>query len=416
MAVEPIYGLVDTAIVGHLGRGPLGGLAIALTALNVGIYSAGFLSMVTAQRVAFRLGRGDPAAAARTVVSAYWLAAGIGLGLAVVAFTGARPIAGALGADALVVDHAVTYLRVSAIGIPFQLFVLAGNGHRRGMADTRTPLRILVVANVVNVVLELLFVPVFGLGVAGSALGTVVAQVVSGTWFLLLSAGLIGPRRLPCRADLVDLMRSGGVIVVRTVALLAALTAATAVAARLDTAKLGGHQIGIQVFFLLALTLDALAVPAATFVADALGRGDLEGAAQVARSSLRLSLLASLVTGAFAVLGAPFLPRLFSADGAVRSAATVALLLCGAAQPLAALAFCFDGILLGAGDFAILRRSMLLALIPFALPAAATLLWPQLGIAGVWAAISLWLASRAGLLACRWRSGRWLPTPSPSTA
>jgi putative MATE family efflux protein len=414
MAVEPIYGLVDTAIVGHLGKGPLGGLAVALGALNLGIYGASFLSMVTAQRVAFRLGGGDRDGAARTAVSAYWLAAGIGLVLAAIAAIGARPVATAFGAEPLVVGHAVTYLRWSAIGIPFQLFVLAGNGHRRGMADTRTPLRILVVANVINVVLEVLFVPVLDLGVAGSALGTVVAQVVSGLWFVVLSARVVEHRILPARADVLDLLRSGGVIVIRTLALLAALTSATAVAARLGAARLGGHQIGVQVFFLLALSLDALAVPAATFVADALGRGDLDDARRVAGRCLRLSLLASLATGAFATVGAPFLPRLFSDDPGVRSAATVALLLCGLAQPLAAAAFCFDGILLGAGDFAHLRQTMLIALVPFAAPAIATLVWPQLGLWGIWSAIAVWLGARAALLARRWTSGRWLPAPSPA--
>jgi putative MATE family efflux protein len=364
--------------------------------------------------VAFRLGAGDREGAARTAVSAYWLAAGIGSVLAVVAVVLARPIAGALGADALVVGHAVTYLRWAAIGIPFQLFVLAGNGHRRGMADTKTPLRILVLANVINVLLEVLFVPILDLGLPGSALGTVVAQIVSGLWFVLLSAGVVERRILPARDDVIDLLRSGGVIVIRTLALLAALTAATAVAARLSAAKLGGHQIGVQVFFLLALSLDALAVPAATFVADALGRGDLDDARRVAARCLRLSLLASVVTGACATIGAPFLPRLFSDDAGVRSAATVALLLCGLTQPLAAAAFCFDGILLGAGDFAHLRQSMILALVPFALPAVATLVWPRLGIAGVWAALGLWLAARAALLAHRWTSGRWLPAATPA--
>jgi putative MATE family efflux protein len=419
LAVEPVYGLVDTAIVGRLGRSDLGGLAVALTALNLGVYGAGFLAMVTSQRVAFRGGGGDRAGAARTVVAAYWLALGLGLGLAAVALLAARPLAAALGAEGVVLDRAVTYLRWAAPGLAFQLCVLAGNGHRRGLADTRTPLRILVVANVVNVVLELVLVHGLDLGVAGSALGTTVAQVLSGTWFLLGSARLIrsaGVGWVPRADDLLDLGRGGSVVVVRTLALLAALTASTAVAARLGEAQLGGHQVGIQVFFLLALSLDALAVPAATFVADALGRDDLPAARLVAARCLRLSLLASAVTGTATVAAAPFLPRLFSDDADVRRSATVAVLLCGLFQPLAALAFALDGVLLGAGDFAALRRAMLLALVPFALPALVTVWarWP--GIAGVWLALGSWLAARAVLLSRRWRRtfpATLRPTPAP---
>jgi putative MATE family efflux protein len=412
LAVEPVYGLVDTAIVGRLGRSELGGLAVALTALNLGVYGAGFLAMVTSQRVAFRTGGGDRAGAARTAVAAYWLATGIGLVLATVAVVGARPVAAALGAEGLVLDRAVTYLRWAALGLPFHLCVLAGNGHRRGLADVRTSLRILVVANVVNVVLEVVLVYGLHLGMAGSALGTSCAQVLSGTWFLVGSARLVRAAEvswLPKAADLLDLLRGGSVVVVRTLALLAALTAATSVAARLGEAELGGHQVGVQVFFLLALSLDALAVPAATFVADALGRADVEGARVVAARCVRLSLVASAVTGAVTVAAAPFLPRLFSDDPGVRRSATVAVLLCGLAQPLAALAFAFDGVLLGAGDFAALRRAMLVALVPFAVPALFTLWarWP--GVAGIWVALAAWLGARAGQLALRWRSNAWLP-------
>ncbi len=406
LAVEPVYGLVDTAIVGRLGRSELGGLAVALTALNLGVYGAGFLASVTSQRVAFRTGAGDRASAARTVVAAYWLALGIGFGLAAVALLAARPLAAALGAEGLVLERAATYLRWAAVGLPFQLCVLAGNGHRRGLADVRTSLRILVAANVVNVVLEVVLVYGLDMGVAGSALGTTMAQVLSGTWFLAGSARLVRAadvRWLPRRGDLQDLVSGGSVVVVRTLALLAALTAATAVAARLGEGELGGHQIGVQVFFLLALSLDALAVPAATFVADALGRADASAARLVADRCIRLSLLASVVTGGVTVAAAPFLPRLFSDDLDVRRSATVAVLLCGLFQPLAALSFAYDGILLGAGEFEALRRAMLLALAAFAAPALLTLWlrWP--GIAGVWLALGCWLAARAGLLSRRWR-------------
>ena len=417
LAVEPVYGLVDTAIVGRLGRSELGGLAVALTALNLGVYGAGFLAMVTSQRVAFRTGGGDRVGAARAAVAAYWLALGIGIVLAGILLLAARPLASALGADGLVLDRATTYLRFAAPGLPFQLCVLAGNGHRRGLADTRTSLRILVVANVVNVALELAFVYGLGLGMAGSALGTTFAQVLSGLWFLAGSARLVaaaGVAWRPRADDVVDLVRGGSVIVGRTLALLAALTLATALAARLGEAPLAGHQVGVQVFFLLALCLDALAVPAATFVAEALGQVDGDAARRVARRCVRLSFLASLVTGGVTVAVAPVLPLLFTDDPDVRGAATVALVACGLFQPLAGLAFAFDGVLLGAGDFAALRRAMLLALVPFAVPAALTLWlrWP--GIAGVWLALGCWLGGRAYLLGRRWRSGAWLPAAAPS--
>ena len=167
-------------------------------------------------------------------------------------------------------------------------------------------------------------------------------------------------------------------------------------------------------FFLLALCLDALAVPAATFVAEALGQVDRDAARLVAARCVRLSVLASVATGAVTVAVAPLLPRLFSDEPDVRRAATVALIACGLFQPFAGQAFAFDGVLLGAGDFVALRRAMLLALVPFAVPAALTLWlrWP--GIAGVWLALGCWLAARAFLLGRRWRAESWLPATAPT--
>jgi len=405
LIVEPLYNLTDTAIVGHLGRTPLGGLALATTVLNLIGWTSGFLQMATTSQVAFRRGQDDPDAASAAAVTGYVVALALGVAVAVLVAVAGPPLSHLLGGHGRVQADASTYLRISALGMPFLLLTLAGTGHLQGGEDTRTPLRIVLVANAANVALELLLVYGAGLGIAGSAWGTVVAQAVAATLFL--RAGFrrtARPVPRPRTSEYLVLVRNGFALVVRTIALGAALVASTAIAAQIGPATLAGHQITLQVWTLLALTLDALAVPAQVYVGTALGRADVADAAAIGRRCLRIGLLVSGVVAALTMALSPVLPYLFTGDADVRAVATTGLLWCGAQQPFAATAFVLDGLLLGAADYTTLRRAMLLALIAFAPLAAATLAHHQLGITGIWLALTCWLAARCALLGARWRT------------
>lgn len=408
LIIEPLYGVTDTAIVGHLGRAPLGGLALAATVLNLLGWTFGFLQMTTTSEVAYRRGRSDHPGVTEAVVAAYVVAVALGLLVALVVATAGPELTRLLGGHGAIQRNATTYLRISAIGMPFLLLTLAGTGHAQGHEDTRSPLLIVLIANIVNVVLEVTLVYGAHLGVAGSAWGTVVAQVIGAAMFVVVSRRrLATPATAPRRAEYLVLVRNGGALVIRTIALGAALAASTAIAAHVGTATLGAHQIALQVWLLLALSLDALAVPAQVYVGTALGRVDVDDAVGIGARCLRLGLATSVVVGVVTMALAPVLPYVFTDDPGVRSRAAVALLWCGAQQPFAAVAFVLDGLLLGAGDYGALRRAMLFALLAFAPFAVATLAHPQLGITGIWLALTCWLAARAVLLGVRWASRTW---------
>ena len=403
LIVEPLYNLTDTAIVGHLGRAQLGGLALATTVLNLLGWTSAFLQMATTSRVAFRRGREDAAAATQAAIAGYVVSLALGAFVAILVGVAGPPLAHLLGGHGAIQHNATTYLQISAVGMPFLLLTLAGTGHLQGEEDTRTPLRIVLVANLVNVALELLLVYGAHLGIAGSAWGTVIAQVVAASLFVKASAKRTArPIQRPPLSDYLELMRDGLALVIRTVALGAALVASTAIAAQIGPATLAGHQIALQMWILLALSLDALAVPAQVYVSSALGRDDRATAAAIGRRCLLIGLLVSVAVAAATMGLAPALPYLFSSDGSVRSVATVGLLLCGALQPFAAIAFVLDGLLLGAAAYATLRTAMLLALVAFAPMAVATLADHHLGIAGIWLGLTCWLAARCALLGRRW--------------
>src|SRR5437588_5021119 len=358
LVVEPLYVLADTAIVGHLGTAPLGALALAGIVLNTVLWACNFLQWGTTARVAFLTGRQDRQGAAASATQALWLGAALGTVLALAVAALARPLAAGLGGTGAIQDQAVTYLRISAIGMPAVLIAVVGQGHLRGLSDTKTPFLVVLVANVLNVVLELLFVYAFHWGIAGSAWGTVVAQLLAAAWFLAIVGRLVsraGARLRPVLSEMRYLLGAGGHLVVRTSALLAALVAATSVAARVGPTTLAAHQIAYQMLIFLALAMDALALSVQAIVGTQLGATDVDGARTTSTRSLRLGFMAAAVLGVAVVATSPVLPHIFTSDPNVVDEATVALLFVGVMQLPGAATYVLDGVLMGGADFAYVK-------------------------------------------------------------
>lgn len=397
LAVEPVYVLVDTAIVGQLGTDQLAGLAIAATVLSFVFAGANFLTYGTTERVARRLGAGDDAAAANVGVQAMWLSLIFGVPAAPLLFFGAGPLTGAFGAGDEVLEHAETYLSLSAIGVPFFLITLAAQGVLRGGSNYTTPLWVLLGANVANLVIELVFVFVLDMGVAGSALSTVIAQAGAGlvfVWILRPQLARATVRR-PDLDGMRPLMSAGKYLLLRVGSMLVVFGGSTAIAARIDKVTLAAHQIANSLFIFLALVLDALAVPAQTIVAEELGKDDVPTARHVADRSVRLSLWSGLGLAVLLAALAPLLPHLFSDDGDVVARATSALWWLAVMLLPGAVAFAHDGILIGAGDYRFLGRAAFAYLAAVAPIAVLVLAVPSLGIAGIWGGLLVWMVIRA---------------------
>ena len=416
LAIEPLYVLVDTAIVGRLGTVPLGGLAVASVVLAGLLPVFNFLSYGTTARVAFLTGRGDHQGAGAVAAQGLWLCVLIGVPLAIGLAAAAGPLVSAVGGEGEIAAAARTYLRISTAGIPFVLVAFVAHGYLRGVADTRTPLVVTLAANVVNTVLELVLVYGFDFGVAGSAWGTVVAQVGAAAWFLaLLAPRLLAAEtgRRPVGTEIRRLLVAGRHLFLRTAALFSALALATAVAARINPATLGGHQITVQVHFFLALVLDSLAIPGQILVGTALGAGDAVEARAVSERLLRVGAVAGVAVGLVLAAASSVLPQLFSEDPAVIERARTAMLIAAVVQVPAAIAFVLDGVLIGASDFRFLQWSTVIGLVVFCPFAVVVHLHKSLGIAGLWVGLLAWMTGRAVANWFRYRHDRWLSAASP---
>jgi putative MATE family efflux protein len=407
LAAEPLYVLVDTAIVGHLGTPQLASLAIAATVMTTAFTVFNFLTYGTTAQVARLHGADRADEAAHLGAQAQWLSLIVGAVLLVSLAALARPLVVLMGGEGEVADGATTYLRIAALGAPAFMLASAGQGYLRGIADLATPLKILVAAHLVNVVLEVLFVYGFGWGLAGSAWGTVIAQLGMGAAFLAVQ--LRAGWQRPVLARMRSLMRIGSEIAVRTTALLGAFLVASAVLARIGPASLGAHQIAFQLFVFLALVLDALAIAAQVMVGRMLGAGDAAGARAAAGRMIAWSVALGAAFGVVLLAVGDVVPRLFTGDDAVVERAQEIWWLFAAMMPLNGAVFALDGILIGAGDTRFLMWGMLAAAAVY-IPVALLALANDWGILGVWFGLAGLIAVRLATCGARFATERWVRT------
>ncbi|MGW1813250.1 MATE family efflux transporter [Streptomyces sp. NPDC002125] len=412
LVAEPLFVIVDSAIIGHLGTPQLAGLGVAAALLTTAVSIFVFLAYATTAAVARRVGAGDLASAIRQGMDGIWLA--LLIGAAVVAAT--LPLAPWLveifGASDTAAPYAITYLRISSLGIPAMLVVLAATGVLRGLQDTRTPLYVAIGGFAANGALNAALVYGAGLGIAGSAWGTVIAQAGMALAYLVVvvrGARRHGASLRPDAAGIRASAQAGVPLLVRTLSLRAVLMIATAVAARLGDTDIAAHQIILSLWSLAAFALDAIAIAGQAIIGRYLGANDAKGAREACRRMVQWGIASGVVLGLLIVLARPLFIPLFTSDDSVQDTLLPALLVVALSQPIAGVVFVLDGVLMGAGDGRYLAWAMILTLAVFA-PVA--LLVPSFGggLTTLWWAMTLMMAVRLLTLWMRMRSGRWIVT------
>jgi putative MATE family efflux protein len=421
LIAEPVFLLADSAIIGHLGTTELAGLGIAGAALATAAGLFVFLAYGTTAVVSRALGAGSERDAVSAGLDGVWLAAALGLAGGAIAFVAAEPICAAFGPSPPVLAAATIYLRISALGLPAMLLVLATTGILRGLQDTRTPLIVTTAACTGNVVLNLALVYGAGLGIAGSAWGTVIAQSAMAL-ALLVVVGRAGHRlRAPLRPHprrIARAARDGVPLLVRTLALRGVLLLATWAAAALGDVPLAAYQVTSTIWTFLTFALDALAIAGQALVGRALGAGDVAGARAMTGVMTRWGLLCGAALGVLVLATHTVLPALFTPDPRTAAALAAGLVVIALCQPISGVAFVLDGVLIGAGDarwLAIAQTGLLVAYAPLALAvhhAAPTLAaaGDRVAVATLWAAFVAFMGLRAVLLVRRARSDAWLVT------
>ena len=406
LVASPIFVMIDSSMVGHLGADPLAALSLASSILTTAVGLFVFLTYATTATTARHFGAGRRREGLKAGLDGIWLAALIGVAVAGVAMLFAPQIVAAMGAKASVATNAVAYLRMVLPGLPGMLVVLAATGTLRGLLDTRTPFIVALVGAVLNTLLNAFFLYVVGLGVAGSGLGTALAE-------LSMGAALVAPIARAAHAEQVSLrprldglrasMGEGLGLFVRNISLRVAILSTVWAATALGATALASYQVVNALWGVCSFGLDALAIAAQALIGQALGRaaearrrGDEAALAQedeaisrILRRCMGWTLGVGVAVGLVVAGGAKWLPWFFTSDAPVRELAFWPLLAMAASLPLVAVAFLYDGILMGAGDGRYLAVAGVINLVPY-LPAILLLVNAHEGLSDNTALMLLW--------------------------
>lgn len=413
LIAEPIFLLTDTAMVGHLGADALGSLAIASTILQTVLGLMVFLAYATTPRVAKRMGAGDTRGAVGAGFDGIWLALATSVILLAVGLPLLSTAIAAFGPSPAIAAGAQSYLAISWWGLPFMLVVIAATGLLRGLQDTRTPLVVAALGCVANIGLNALFIYGLGMGVAGSALGTVIAQAGMCAVYVLIA--LRAARRFhasfrPDWAGVLTSAKTSGWLLLRNASLRASLIILVVLATALGTTQLAAIQVAQSIFFALALALDSLAIAGQALIGLQLGAKAVDVVAAINRRLIAWGIGFGIVVGLILIAGSGLIPYAFSSDPGVIAVLTGLLPILAVSMPVAGYVFVLDGVLMGAEDARYLALAQLVAVIGYVL-----LLGPITGLVsgaqGLWAAFCLgFVGLRAITLGWRVRNHRWIRT------
>ena len=371
-----------------------------------------FLAYGTTSAVARLLGAGEHRRAAHQAVQSLWLAAIVGLGLLVAGLVFGPALIGALGGEGEVAANAEVYLRISMFGVPAMLIALAGVGYLRGLQDTARPFYVALGTALLNLVIELVLIYGFDQGIGASALSTVIAQWVAAAVFVTWIRTAVSAHHVTLRpnpAVIRELAGDGFDLVVRTAALRGSLTVTLAVAARIGDDDLAAHQIAFEIWNLMALTLDAIAIAAQAMIGRELGAGAVGRARALGRRMTQWGVVAGVGLGLVLLATSPLLPHVFTEDEAVLGLASFLLLHVAVSQPVAGVVFALDGVLIGAGDLRYLAWAMWAAAVVL-IVGGLLVLRLDAGIGWLWVALHAWIITRAITLLARFRGESWQVT------
>lgn len=415
LIAEPLFLLADSAIVGHLGVPQLAGVGLASTLLHTAVGLMVFLAYSTTPAVARAIGDGKLNKALGAGRDGVWLALLLGTVLAVAGFLAAEPLVGLLGANGEVRAFAVDYLRWSMPGLVAMLLIFAGTGVLRGLQDTRTPLVVATAGFALNIALNVVLVYGLHLSVAGSAIGTSIAQWAMAAVYLVMvgrNARRHGVSLRPDWRGIRTMTTVGSWLMLRTLSLRLAILATILVVTSQGPVNLAAHQLAMTIFSFLAFALDALAIAAQALIGKELGASHPARARELTSTMIRWGVGFGVVTGALLAVAAPWAGFLFTPDAGVQSSLTAALWVLAVGQPLAGYVFVLDGVLIGAGDARYLAIAGVVNLAVYLPLLAAVHLTRPDGAAGLvwlWAAFALgYMLARGVTLGLRARTDKWM--------
>ncbi|KAH9736762.1 protein DETOXIFICATION 44 [Citrus sinensis] len=441
LAADPIASLIDTAFVGHLvddaindlfggfelrkgfaflfvGSVELAAVGVSISVFNLvsKLFNVPLLNITTsfvAEEQAVKSQGSDDGSSQidhgveqqgkkllPSISTSLALAAGIGIAEALALSFGSGFLMNIMGIPACVL-YAYDRAEQSSVSCVFA-------GSRTLPECTITQARCEGAGNLLNAILDPILIFFFHFGIGGAAIATVISEYLIAfilIWklsdnVLLMSPDIDGRR-------VVHYLKSGGLLIGRTIAVLLTMTLATSMAAREGPIPMAGYQICVEVWLTLSLLSDALALAGQALLAAGYSQGNYEQARQVVFRLLQIGLVTGISLATLLFLGFGPFSHLFSTDSEVLAIAWSGLLFVAGSQPMNALAFVLDGLYYGVSDFEYAAYSMVL--VGLTSSAFIFVTAPIFGLAGVWAGLFLFMTLRVlfGIWRLGTKSGPW---------
>lgn len=398
--LDAVMLLVDVAIIGRLGTGPLGAVGLSTLLFMFSNLFFNFLTVVTTSAVANAAAEGDTEEVSKSTARGMFVGLCCGVLLVGLLYTYSPLLMTLLGTTPETSRLAVLYLRVRCFACPAFLLYNVGTGNFRGRKDTRTPLLAYLANNATYVVLELLFV--FGLnwGVVGAALAPAIGQYVGlavMVGLLMREKVLFGRhlRRIPTLSEVKPLLQKGLPLGAVNLLVLPVVVGCTSLVTALGVTALAAHTIVKQVWDFWMQVSQSLNISANSMVASALGSNDLSTAREVLMRILFMGFAPGALLGLIFLVAQSAIPGVFTQDPAVISAVTNVVPLLAAAMPLIPVATILEGALLGALDTSyIAKRTALGISIALAIIYTSQNVF-HVGLIGIWVGLASFFASNA---------------------
>jgi len=398
----PLVGLVDTWAIGHLeDPAYLAAIGLGSIIFNFIFWAFGFLRMSTTGIIAQARGRDDT----EKLISGIWRSIALALGLGTVLLL-LQDLILFLSIKALAPPESVTsltteYFHIRIWAAPASLLVYAVSGVLFGLARTKLVLVQQLVLNITNAILNVIFVVVMGLGVAGVAWGTLIAQWLAaliGLWLLVqifgihtLLAGLNNSRTW-LMSGFKKLIAINGYIFIRTILLMTALSLVMRVAGALGEVEMAASHVVMQYMLLISLGLDGFAHATEALAGSAWGKGKASRFHYWVKLTGIWALAASAVYALGFWLAGTSLTALLTDLSSVRMAVGGLMPLVVALPIVAVACYQFDGVFIAATAGAAMMVTMAIAFAIYVL-----ILNPmsvRWGLEGLWGAVLIFMAAR----------------------
>ena len=405
----PLLGLVDVAIVGHMGDASyIGAIAVGTMMMNVICWLFGFLRMGTSGMTSQAYGRGDSKEAATILFQAIALGAAIGILFVLFQPLLLRLFLFFMRPSDEIRAFASVYFHVCVFGLPAALVMYGLTGWFIGMQDTRTPMTVSIFQNIVNIMTSLLLVYVFGMKVEGVALGTLTAQYsglllalyilrrkYASHYQLLFSQFTLKPgvySSFSYKHTLNRFFRVNRDIFLRTLFLVAVNAAFTSVGSRQGDVILAVNTLLFQFFTLYSYIMDGFAYAGEAICGKYYGAGNMPSFHACIRRLFAWGVIMTVVYTAAYYFGANDILHVLSNEQTVIEASEPYLLWV-ALIPVAGMgAFIWDGVFIGITDSRGMLLSCFVAAIVFAI--MLSLFFTTMGNHALWLALLSYLLAR----------------------